>query len=143
MVQFNDDFSSQFKNLVSSISLVVFVATGGLVTKPQVATVLGLSSDEPTPTCRLKLSTEEYLHGLINFINELPRLAVNSVTMGDFRTPVRLAAFVKEVHAGFQLLNLKNDSLRKRFDGIKVSHCHFLLLGRFAQSAFLLHDSTM
>ena len=28
--------------------------------------------------------------------------------------------FVKELHAGFQLLNLKNDSLRKRFDSIKV-----------------------
>ncbi|KAI3493219.1 hypothetical protein L1887_42059 [Cichorium endivia] len=65
------------------------------------------------------VATEDYLHGIINMLNELPRLAVNRVTMGDFRTPVRLASFVKQVHAGFQLLNLKNDSLRKRFDGIK------------------------
>lgn len=65
--------------------------------------------------------TEDYLHALINTINDLPRIAVNSVTLGDFRTPVRLASFVKDVHAGFQLLNLKNDSLRKRFDSIKVS----------------------
>ena len=27
--------------------------------------------------------------------------------------------FIKDVHAGFQLLNLKNDMLRKRSDGIK------------------------
>lgn len=52
-------------------------------------------------------------------INEMSRLAVNSVTLGDFATPIRLSRFVKDLHAGFQLLNLKNDSLRKRFDGIK------------------------
>ncbi|KAI7859120.1 Translin [Circinella umbellata] len=47
------------------------------------------------------------------------RLAVNSVTVGDYSRPMRLSKFVKDLSAGFQLLNLKNDSLRKRFDGIK------------------------
>ena len=70
---------------------------------------------------KFHLSTEEYLHSLVSLINELSRLAVNSVTLGDYGTPVRLSAFVKDLHAGFQLLNLKNDSLRKRFDSIKVS----------------------
>jgi hypothetical protein len=40
--------------------------------------------------------------------------------IGDFGTPLQLSTFVKDLHAGFQLLNLKNDSLRKRFDSIKV-----------------------
>jgi hypothetical protein len=40
--------------------------------------------------------------------------------VGDFDTPLRLSVFVKDLHVGFQLLNLKNDSLRKRFDSIKV-----------------------
>jgi hypothetical protein len=32
---------------------------------------------------------------------------------------MEIAKFIKEVHAGFQILNLKNDSLRKRSDGVK------------------------
>ena len=47
------------------------------------------------------------------------RLAVNSVTTGDYDRPVRIGAFVSELDSGFRLLNLKNDSLRKRFDGLK------------------------
>lgn len=47
------------------------------------------------------------------------RLAVNSVTAGDYGRPVRVAKFVGELDSGFRLLNLKNDSLRKRFDGLK------------------------
>lgn len=34
---------------------------------------------------------------------------------------VRISAFVKDLHAGFQLLNLKNDILRKRVDGVKYA----------------------
>jgi hypothetical protein len=41
------------------------------------------------------------------------------VTQGDYSRPVQIAKFIKHVHAGFQILNLKHDSLRKRSDGIK------------------------
>lgn len=47
------------------------------------------------------------------------RFAVNSVTNGDYDRPIEIAKFVNELHAGFRLLNLKNDMLRKRFDGLK------------------------
>lgn len=47
------------------------------------------------------------------------RLAVNSVTAGDFNRPMKIAKFVAELDTGFRLLNLKNDALRKRFDGLK------------------------
>ena len=47
------------------------------------------------------------------------RLARNSVTLGDYRRPLQIAQFIKDVHAGFQILNLKNDTLRQRSDGIK------------------------
>ncbi len=49
------------------------------------------------------------------------RLAVNSVTMGDYQRPLQISQFVKDVHAGFQVLNLKNDALRRRSDSIKYS----------------------
>lgn len=54
-------------------------------------------------------------------IEELARLAPNAVTMGDYARPVQISRFIKDIHAGFQLLNLKNDALRRRSDGIKYS----------------------
>jgi len=65
------------------------------------------------------LTIEEYLLALVALLEELARLARNSVTLQDFRRPVQIAQFIKDVHAGFQILNLKNDILRKRVDGIK------------------------
>ncbi|KAF2087926.1 Translin [Saccharata proteae CBS 121410] len=65
------------------------------------------------------LTIEEYLQALISLLDELARLARNSVTLGDYSRPMQISQFIKDVHAGFQILNLKNDSLRRRSDGIK------------------------
>ncbi|KAL8791535.1 MAG: hypothetical protein Q9195_005863 [Heterodermia aff. obscurata] len=67
------------------------------------------------------LTIEEYLHAMISLIEELARLAVNSVTLGDYHRPLEISRFVKDLHAGFQILNLKNDSLRRRSDSIKYN----------------------
>ncbi|MCJ1228634.1 hypothetical protein MMC12_005295 [Toensbergia leucococca] len=67
------------------------------------------------------LTIEEYLHSLISLIEELARLATNSVTLGDYHRPLQISHFVKDLHAGFQILNLKNDSLRRRSDSIKYN----------------------
>jgi len=67
------------------------------------------------------ITIEEYLMALAGAAEELSRLAVNSVTLGDHALAVRISTFVKDLHAGFQLLNLKNDSLRKKVDGVKYS----------------------
>ena len=65
------------------------------------------------------LSLEEYLHSLMTLVEELTRLARNAVTLGDYERPLLINKFVKDLHAGFQILNLKNDSLRRRSDGLK------------------------
>ncbi|KAF2658921.1 Translin [Lophiostoma macrostomum CBS 122681] len=65
------------------------------------------------------LTIEEYLHALISLVEELSRLARNSVTLGDYERPLLINQFVKDLLAGFQILNLKNDSLRRRSDGLK------------------------
>lgn len=65
------------------------------------------------------ITIEEYLLALLSLSDELARLARNSVTLQDFRRPIQIAQFIKDVHAGFQILNLKNDILRKRGDGLK------------------------
>ncbi|KAL8847829.1 MAG: hypothetical protein Q9221_007131 [Calogaya cf. arnoldii] len=67
------------------------------------------------------ITTEEYLLALTDLIEELARLAVNSVTLGDYQKPLQISKFVKDLHAGFQILNLKNDVLRRKSDGIKYS----------------------
>ena len=48
-------------------------------------------------------------------------MAVNSVTLGDYQRPMLISRFVKDLHSAFQLLNLKNDTLRRRSDGIKYN----------------------
>ncbi len=47
------------------------------------------------------------------------RLATNCVTMGDLGRPPRIARFTAELFDGFRALTLKNDALRRRFDGLK------------------------
>ncbi|RQM05352.1 hypothetical protein DH86_00001879, partial [Scytalidium sp. 3C] len=64
------------------------------------------------------ITIEEYLQALITLIEELARFAMNSVTLGDYQRPLQISQFVKDLHAGFQILNLKNDSLRRRSDSI-------------------------
>ncbi|KAM4057498.1 translin family protein [Hirsutella rhossiliensis] len=65
------------------------------------------------------LTIEEYLLALTDLTQDLSRLATNAVTHGDFDLPMVISAFVKDLFAGFQLLNLKNDILRKRADAVK------------------------
>jgi predicted translin family RNA/ssDNA-binding protein len=87
----------------------------------------GIATDMFTVPVNLKdrdafhISIEEYLQALISLIEELARLAINSVTLGDYQRPLQISQFVKDLHAGFQILNLKNDSLRRRSDSIKYS----------------------
>ncbi|KAJ1892850.1 Translin-1 [Coemansia sp. IMI 209127] len=65
------------------------------------------------------ITLEEYLHSVVSMFNELSRLAVNAVIAGDIKRPQEISTFASELYSGFQLLNLKNDALRRRFDSIK------------------------
>ena len=46
-------------------------------------------------------------------------MSVNCVTSEDYSRPEKIAEFINSLNSGFRLLNLKNDNLRKKFDGIK------------------------
>lgn len=63
---------------------------------------------------------------------------MNSVTLGDYERPLRIANFIKDLFSGFQLLNLKNDILRKRSDGIKYSVSRQFSIENL-RSAMLIH----
>ncbi|CAO1614899.1 unnamed protein product [Jaminaea pallidilutea] len=114
--KWNDCWSFSLQRAAYGAALAWWLTTGRLISKPETEQMLGLSA---ATSSRLMLTTEEYLHSLISMINDFSRLAVNAVTMADFATPLRLSDFVKDLYAGFGMLNLKNDSLRKRFDSIK------------------------
>ncbi|XP_047513912.1 translin [Pieris napi] len=99
------------------ISLTIWLEKGILATLETVASVLGISAEESKNGFHLDI--DDYLVGLLNLCTELSRLAVNSVTRGDYNKPIQISKFVMELNAGFRLLNLKNDHLRKRFDALK------------------------
>lgn len=41
------------------------------------------------------------------------------MTATVYSMPLEIAMFLNELESGFRLLNLKNDSLRRRFDSLK------------------------
>ncbi|CAG8888149.1 unnamed protein product [Penicillium egyptiacum] len=146
--KYNGLWSRELQNLVASIELCAWL--GGLQehkgpssTSFMTIEDVGKFLDIPVNLKEqdaFHLTIEEYLLAVIAMVEELvrfsksqsfsvwshlirsqARLAVNSVTLGDYTRPMQIGNFVKELFAGFQLLNLKNDILRKRSDGIKYS----------------------
>ena len=121
--KYNYQWTREMQSSVASILLCGYLGgmdteRGQLLTLEDVARVLGVPANLKDRDA-FHLTIEEYLQSLISLLDELARLARNSVTLGDYRRPMEIAKFIKEVHAGFQILNLKNDSLRKRSDGVK------------------------
>ncbi|KAK1061169.1 Translin-1 [Friedmanniomyces endolithicus] len=122
--KFNYAWTRQIQDACSSILLCGWLGgfskgeAGQLLTIEDVGEVMGVPVNLKDRDA-FHLTIEEYLQALISLLDELARLARNSVTLGDYRRPQLIAQFIKEVHAGFQILNLKNDTLRKRSDGIK------------------------
>jgi len=114
--RWKDVWTKHLQSAVFVVALVEFLDSGKLISHSGVAFILGIEEDWKD---RFHLQIEDYLHGLISLINELSRLAVNMVTLGDYEAPFQISRFVKDLFAGFSLLNLKNDLLRRRFDSIK------------------------
>ncbi|KAL1770982.1 translin isoform X1 [Sigmodon hispidus] len=97
-------------------AFVVYLETETLVTQETVTEILGI---EPDREKGFHLDVEDYLSGVLILASELSRLSVNSMTAGDYSRPLHISTFINELDSGFHLLNLKNDSLRKRYDGLK------------------------
>ncbi|KAI0632098.1 Translin [Trametes polyzona] len=114
--KWKDMWSNSLRTAVFSATLMEYLQSGALLSLQEVAETLGIQPDWQD---RFALSVEDYLHGVINLVNELSRLAVNAVTLGDFDQPIKISLFVKDVFAGFAMLNLKNDLLRRRYDSLK------------------------
>ncbi|KAH9179229.1 Translin [Lactarius sanguifluus] len=114
--KWKDLWTTPLRAAAFSVLLARFLTDGTLASLPSVAEQLGIREEWKD---RFSLVPEDYLHGIISVINELSRLAVNAVTLGDFEAPLRISVFAKEMFTGFSMLNLKNDALRRRFDTLK------------------------
>ncbi|TFY66728.1 hypothetical protein EVG20_g4364 [Dentipellis fragilis] len=114
--RWKDMWTNSLRSAAFSALFVEYLASGKLLSLQDANTQLGIKEEWKD---RFTLGVEDYLHGVITMVNELSRLAVNAVTLGDFEAPIRISVFVKDVFAGFSMLNLKNDILRRRFDSLK------------------------
>jgi len=109
-------WTNSLRNAIFTAVMVEYLSTRKLLSLADAASSIGI---KPEWSGRIALSVEDYLHSLVNVINELSRLAVNAVTLGDFEEPLRISGFAKDLFASFSMLNLKNDMLRRRYDSLK------------------------
>uniref|UniRef100_A0A182J7D9 Translin n=2 Tax=Anopheles atroparvus TaxID=41427 RepID=A0A182J7D9_ANOAO len=114
--RYNDHWHYMTQRIVFLIALTIYLEKGFLVTRDTAAEVLGLHVNQKDG---FHLDIEDYLVGILQLASELSRYAVNSVILGDYEKPLTISKFVADLNSGFRLLNLKNDSLRKRFDALK------------------------
>ncbi|KZV98837.1 Translin [Exidia glandulosa HHB12029] len=114
--RWKDIWARHLQTAVYVASLIEYLSTGQLLSLDEASTRLGFQAEWKD---RYYIAAEDYLQGVISMVNELSRLAVNSVTMGNFEEPLKISAFVKELFSAFSLLNLKNDGLRRKFDSLK------------------------
>lgn len=143
--RYNDHWQFLTQRLVFLIALTIFLEKGFLVERDVVADILGCKYKEAILLEHIQmprvfsltsmfilafsvktvqrdgfhLDIEDYLMGVLQLASELSRFATNAVTLGDYDRPMQISRFLADLSAGFRLLNLKNDGLRKRFDGLK------------------------
>uniref|UniRef100_A0A0E0ISL4 Translin n=1 Tax=Oryza nivara TaxID=4536 RepID=A0A0E0ISL4_ORYNI len=111
--RYHGDWRSETQAVVSMLAFMHWLETGGLLMHAEAQEKLGLSSGE------FGLDVEDYLTGLCFMSNDFPRYVVNRVTAGDYDCPRKVLTFLTDLHASFRMLNLRNDFLRKKFDGMK------------------------
>ncbi|KAM0875169.1 hypothetical protein ACQ4PT_036975 [Festuca glaucescens] len=111
--RYHGDWRTETQTVVSMLAFTHWLETGGLLTHAEAQEKLGLSSGE------FGLDVEDYLTGLCFMSSDFPRYVVNRVTSGDYDCPRKVLSFLTDLHASFRMLNLRNDFLRKKFDGVK------------------------
>ncbi|XP_050226340.1 uncharacterized protein LOC126676225 [Mercurialis annua] len=111
--RYHGDWKSETQTVVSLLGFMHWLETGNLLLHNEAEEKLGLNSSE------FGLDVEDYLIGICFMSNEMPRYVVNRVTAGDYDCPRKVLKFLTDLHAAFRMLNLRNDFLRKKFDGMK------------------------
>ncbi|KAG8376571.1 hypothetical protein BUALT_Bualt09G0077300 [Buddleja alternifolia] len=136
--RYHGDWRSETQTVVSLLAFMHWLETGNLLLHAEAEEKLGLNPSE------FGLDIEDYLIGICFMSNDLvryllviyyicpvceenenelhtlqPRYVVNQVTAGDYDCPRKVLKFLTDLHVAFRMLNLRNDFLRKKFDGMK------------------------
>lgn len=111
--RYHGDWRTETQTVVSLLAFMHWLETGTLLLHNEAEEKLGLNVSD------FGVDIEDYLTGICLMSNELPRYVVNRVTAGDYDCPRQVLKFVTDLHAAFRMLNLRNDFLRKKFDGMK------------------------
>ncbi|XP_048127563.1 translin isoform X2 [Rhodamnia argentea] len=109
--RYHGDWRSETQTAVCHLAFAHYLETGNLLLHNEAGEKLGLNNSQ------FGLDIEDYLVGVCFMSNELPRYVVNQVTAGDYDCPRKVWKFLTELNAAFRMLNLRNDFLRKKFDG--------------------------
>ncbi|WOG91276.1 hypothetical protein DCAR_0310524 [Daucus carota subsp. sativus] len=111
--RYHGNWKSETQAVVSLLAFLHWLETGTLLGHAEAEQKLGLDKSE------FRIDVEDYLIGICFMANDLPRYVVNRVTAGDYDCPRKVMKFLTDLHAAFRMLNLRNDFLRKKFDGMK------------------------
>ncbi|RVX70930.1 hypothetical protein B0A52_06087 [Exophiala mesophila] len=116
--RWNSIWQRDIQAVITSIQIADWLKSGTLATIEEIGQRLTVPINLKSEDA-FHITIEDYLLALTNTLEELARLAPNAVTLGDYSRPLQISKFIKDIHAGFQLLNLKNDALRRRSDAVK------------------------
>ena len=114
--RYHDHWRIVTQQFVFLVAFITYLETEKLVSREEAASALHLKTNWDEG---FHLDLDDYLIGVLNLASELSRLCVNCVIAGDYVTPKKIGGFMSDLDAAFRLLNLKNDGVRKRFDGLK------------------------
>lgn len=110
------DFWHQQLQSISMVCAVIDALTDGSLTRhDEISKKIG---------AEIYIPLEHFLGGICQSLAELTRLSRNRVIRQDYETPVRCFRFAENVFDGLKQLNLKNDFLRKKYDGVKYEVNH-------------------
>jgi predicted translin family RNA/ssDNA-binding protein len=121
VAQYHSSYSYLLQSFISQAVLIQFLLDQQLPNIQQCQTIIKLTqhAEEDKASNNIKVDVEDYLLGLTLVPKELSRLAVNSVRYGNYSTPALISTYLNNLYSGFRVLNLRNDALRRRYDGIK------------------------
>ncbi|KAJ2076695.1 Translin-1 [Coemansia sp. RSA 988] len=118
--KYKEMWTNKLQNACALVVFAVYLEDARLATPDDIGKYLGYNVNMTNePITEFVFTLDEYLLGVISLFSELARLAVNSVIVNDVQRPQEISTFASELYSGFQLLNLKNDVIRRRFDSIK------------------------
>jgi hypothetical protein len=109
---------------VRNVQLYHYLTTDTVMTPEEVGNFIGipvLIVSPHEPANQFHVTIENWMHGTIDAVEEISKMAQNGVIIGDAWRAKSCHRLVMGIAQGFQMLNLKNDQLRRRVDAIKYS----------------------